>query len=146
MLVGPLAIAVLSLLLAACGRSRPAEPAYVDSAACAGCHPAAAAAFRRTGMGRSFYRPRPQDQVPATFYHQPSDRHYAMLLRDGRYYQRRHQIGYDGRETNVVEKEVHFIISWARAITLGPTSTAPSRAASSSCPSAGTSSAAASGP
>ncbi len=33
-----------------------------------------------------------------------------MYEKGGRYYQRRHQIGFDGGETNVVEKEIHFVI------------------------------------
>ena len=33
-----------------------------------------------------------------------------MYRKDGKYFQRRHQIGFDGRETNVVEKEVHFVM------------------------------------
>jgi len=45
-----------------------------------------------------------------TFYHRLSDRYYQLSERDGRYFQRRHQIGFDGRETNVVEKEIHFVV------------------------------------
>ena len=33
-----------------------------------------------------------------------------MVARDGRYYQRRWQIGFDGKETNVDEKQVDFVI------------------------------------
>lgn len=33
-----------------------------------------------------------------------------MVARDGRYYQRRWQIGFDGKETNVEEKQVDFVI------------------------------------
>jgi predicted CXXCH cytochrome family protein len=45
-----------------------------------------------------------------TFYHQASDRHYTIQGRDGTYYQRRHQTGFDGREINVVEKQIHFVV------------------------------------
>ena len=44
------------------------------------------------------------------FYHKPSDRHYTMYERDSRHYQRRHQAGPGGKEVNVVEKEVHYVI------------------------------------
>ena len=89
------------------------DAGYVDSAVCAGCHRAISETFRQTGMGRSFARLRPtvEDFTKAnTFYHPASDRHYTMYQKDGRYYQRRHQIGFDGRETNVVEKEIHFVL------------------------------------
>jgi len=43
-----------------------------------------------------------------TVYHQASDRYYTIYNRAGRYYQRRHQIGPDGREKNIVEKEIHY--------------------------------------
>jgi predicted CXXCH cytochrome family protein len=56
-------------------------------------------------------RPTVEDFTKAnTFYHTASDRHYTMYQKDGRYYQRRHQIGFDGRETNVLEKEIHFVL------------------------------------
>ena len=44
------------------------------------------------------------------FYHQASGCYFAMIERDGKYYQRRWQIGYDGRETNVEEKQVDFVL------------------------------------
>ena len=33
-----------------------------------------------------------------------------MYRKDGKVYQRRHQIGFDGKETNVVEKEIDFVL------------------------------------
>jgi predicted CXXCH cytochrome family protein len=92
-----------------------AGPAYVDSAVCAGCHQQIAKSYRATGMGRSFYRPRPESTVEDyqrhnTFYNRASDRYYTMLLRDGKFYQRRHQLGPDGKETNVIEKAVDFVV------------------------------------
>jgi tetratricopeptide (TPR) repeat protein len=66
-------------------------------------------------MGRSFYRPSPRNTVEDytrhnRFYHRPSDTWYAMLQRDGRYYQRRWQIGYAGRETNVEELQIDYVM------------------------------------
>src|SRR6185436_16933345 len=77
------------------------DAGYVDSTACAGCHRAAYDSYRRTGMGRSFYRPAPENRVEDyqrnnTVYHQASDRYYKIYSRAGRYYQRRHQMGSDG--------------------------------------------------
>lgn len=92
-----------------------ADVGYVDAATCAGCHSKIWETYRQTGMGRSFRRPRADQgletfEPPPMFHHQASDRHYSMSMKDGKYYQRRHQIGFDGRETNVVEKEIHFVV------------------------------------
>jgi tetratricopeptide (TPR) repeat protein len=88
---------------------------YVDSAACAECHSEIAETYRLTGMGRSFYRPRsenPQEDYKShnSFYHQASDRYYTLVERGGQFFQRRHQIGMDGKETNVVEVSVDLVI------------------------------------
>jgi tetratricopeptide (TPR) repeat protein len=89
----------------------PAAPrrAYVDSKLCVGCHAPIYETYRRTGMGRSFYRPKPENTIE-DYYHKPSETHYSMLVRDGKYYQRRWQIGFDGKETNVEEMQVDFVM------------------------------------
>src|SRR5258708_26766514 len=101
--------AVPALLLAslAAGAASPLrlvisgeDAGYVEPAACASCHRELYESYRRTGMGRSFYRPAPENTIEDysrhnTYYHAPSDQHYSMLQRDGRYFQRRHQIGPD---------------------------------------------------
>jgi len=33
-----------------------------------------------------------------------------MVTRDGKYYARRHQLDSQGKETNVVEKEIHYVM------------------------------------
>jgi predicted CXXCH cytochrome family protein len=91
------------------------DAGYVDAAACSGCHREIWETYRQTGMGRSLSRPRPDVlggnfATDNTFYHAASDRHYTMYSKDGRYYERRHQIGFDGKETNVVEKEIHYVM------------------------------------
>jgi predicted CXXCH cytochrome family protein len=88
---------------------------YVEPAACRSCHEQIYNSYRRTGMGRSFYRVSAETSIEDyqknnSYYHEPSDRHYTMYERAGRYYQRRYQIGPDGRERNVVEKEIHFVL------------------------------------
>src|SRR4029434_714738 len=45
-----------------------------------------------------------------TSYHRASDRHYTLLERNGKFYQRRHQIGPCGREENVFEREIHYVV------------------------------------
>ncbi len=66
-------------------------------------------------MGRSFFRPDPANivedyQQHNTYYHEASNRHYEMVARGGRYFQRRYQLGFDGQQTNVVEKEIHYVM------------------------------------
>src|SRR5262245_58874611 len=95
--------------LLAC-RTRPASaPAaeYIAAAKCAGCHPQIAQKYKLTGMGRSFYRPRAERMVEDfsgrnTVYNRASDRYYTMVARGGTWVERRHQIGFDGKATNVV--------------------------------------------
>jgi predicted CXXCH cytochrome family protein len=83
---------------------------YVDRAVCAGCHPKVWATYRLTGMARSFYRPAAENFKSADYYHKPSDSHFSMLERDGRFYQGRYQIGFDGKETNRIEKQIDYVI------------------------------------
>ena len=88
---------------------------YVDPATCGGCHQEIWASFRKTGMGRSFQRLRPEarDGIagPAEpFHHEPSNRYYSHVQRDGRLYQRRFQKNAQGRIVNILEKEIHYIM------------------------------------
>ena len=67
-------------------------------------------------MSRAFARATPAvlDRedfiVRNTFFHQPSDRHYRMIRRGDRFFQRRHQLGFKGAESNVIEKEIHYVM------------------------------------
>jgi predicted CXXCH cytochrome family protein len=88
---------------------------FADSSQCATCHPNEAEAYKRTGMGRSFFRPATENTIEDyksknTLYHVASDRHYTLIERNGRFYQRRHQIGFDGKPANVMEDEIHYVI------------------------------------
>jgi Flp pilus assembly protein TadD len=92
-----------------------ADAGYINSSACAGCHREIWDSFQRTGMGRSM-KPAAAAVMPAgfaerrTFSHAASDRHYTLLQRNGRFYQRRHQTGPDGRETAVFEQSIDFVV------------------------------------
>ncbi len=95
--------------------SENAKSAYVDSAVCAGCHQDVAKTYSQTGMARSLYPLKSGNLVEDfrthnTVYAKASDRYYTMIQRDGKWYQRRHQIGFGGRETNVVEKQIDYVI------------------------------------
>ncbi len=90
---------------------RSADNAYIDPAVCATCHAGIAKSYRETGMGRSFYRPRPEDfPAPSRFYHKASNRYYEFSARDGRFFLMRYQIGYAGKETNRLEKPIDFVV------------------------------------
>lgn len=65
-------------------------------------------------MGRSFHKVRSEkDLAPAAtrpFYHEASDMFFSMTFHDGAWYQRRWQTGFDGKETNVDEKRVDYVM------------------------------------
>ena len=92
-----------------------ADLGYVDPVACVGCHQDIDATYRLNGMGRSFYRPAPDNMVEDfrsdnSYYHKPSDRNYTMIEREDEYFIRRHQVGRDGSEINVLEKRIDYVI------------------------------------
>ena len=88
---------------------------YVDSRLCANCHPKIYETYQRTGMARSFYRPSPAAIVEDyrannSYYHPASDTHFQMIERDGKYYQRRYQIDFEGKQTNIDEKQIDYVL------------------------------------
>lgn len=88
---------------------------YVNASACAGCHRKIWETYRQTGMYRSFIsvtadRAPEELRTNPAFFHQASDRHYQILPAGGTFMQRRHQIGFDGKETNVLTKDIHFAV------------------------------------
>ncbi|WP_162538567.1 tetratricopeptide repeat protein [Granulicella sp. WH15] len=92
-----------------------AQSDYVDPAVCATCHSQIAATYKKTGMGRSFYQPTDKNVIEDytgthTLDHKLSGMHYAMVERDGRFFQRRSTAGFDGKEANVVEQQVDYVI------------------------------------
>jgi predicted CXXCH cytochrome family protein len=94
-------------------RSERVAGRYADPSACATCHVRIAKTYALTGMARSFARLGAGKSWLGTagrVYHKASDRHYTMLPRDGRFYQRRHEIGFGGTETNTIEVEAHYVI------------------------------------
>jgi predicted CXXCH cytochrome family protein len=44
------------------------------------------------------------------FYNRASDRYYRGVLRGNELFQRRHQLGFRGKETNILEKKVDYVI------------------------------------
>src|SRR5579871_2536088 len=116
--MGAVVAAVLAASLTSASQAQGADSAvngYVDARVCARCHAAISETYKRTGMGRSFYRPTPANRVEDyakenTYYHRASDSYFAMIERDGKYYQRRYQLGSDGQQINILEKSVDFVV------------------------------------
>ena len=103
------------LILASSLQAAVPGSGYVDGKVCATCHAKIAEMYRKTGMGRSFYRPSADNTVEDyqkrnEFLHQRSDTHYSMVTREGQYYQRRWQIGFDGKETNVEQLKIDYVL------------------------------------
>jgi tetratricopeptide (TPR) repeat protein len=94
--------------------ARQADTAYADPATCIRCHGDVAATYRETGMGRSFHRVRPTDaaefKTNATLYNKSSDRQYTMVEKDGKLYEQRHQLDFDGQVTNQEEMQVDYVM------------------------------------
>src|ERR1051326_6661166 len=110
--------ALLALVVAAGCRTRREQAgaaSYVNPAVCGACHPAITKTYRETGMGRSFSRPSAANTLAEgaaepTYFHPPSQSYFTMIQRDGKYFQRRYQTGFDGKPTNVMEKQVDYVI------------------------------------
>jgi tetratricopeptide (TPR) repeat protein len=75
---------------------------------CATCHSQIAASFAKTGMARSFYKPTAIE--PVRFYHKRSETWYAIEERGGAYYQRRWRVGFDGKDTEVRDSRIDFVM------------------------------------
>jgi predicted CXXCH cytochrome family protein len=97
------------------GATGPASTAYTDPKRCASCHREIAENYGRTGMARSFYKPASANTIEdysqrPDYYHALSDSHYAMTIRDGQYFQRRWQLDASGKEINVEELRIDYVM------------------------------------
>jgi predicted CXXCH cytochrome family protein len=95
--------------------TRVSQSDYVDGAICASCHQDIAETYRKTGMGRSFSIPTAatvvEDYTHAnTVFHQLSGLRYTMVQRNGEFFERRSQTGFDGNETNVMEERIDYVV------------------------------------
>jgi hypothetical protein len=91
------------------------ENGYVDSKICATCHREIAANYATTGMARSFFKPAAATAIEnfrksPEYYHALSDSHYSMTIRDGQYFQRRWQLDGGGKEINVEELKIDYVM------------------------------------
>ena len=91
-----------------------ATPGYVDDALCSQCHRDVAAEFPSIGMSRAFYEPRRDRFIEsfegASFFHEPSQRHYEIETEGDRMVVRRFQLDPEGARHNVLEEEVDWIL------------------------------------
>lgn len=107
-----IAVGVTATLLSA------AHSEYIDAKVCAGCHRQIAEDFARTGMGRSFFRPTPSNTredfgtggPQGEFHHDLSATHFSMVSRQGEYFQRRWELGFDGTPTNIEELRIDYVL------------------------------------
>jgi Flp pilus assembly protein TadD len=88
---------------------------YADAATCAGCHTAEAGGYMRTGMAHAFSTSDAHNTIesPAKdgqFYHAVSGTYYELTAHDGRYFQRRWQIGFDNHPENVEELSIDYVM------------------------------------
>jgi predicted CXXCH cytochrome family protein len=90
---------------------------FVDARVCARCHSEIADSYARTGMGRSFFRQTPANSPELTeknsvrqYDHPLSDTHFSVVFRDGAFFQRRWQIGFAGKETNLEESRIDYVM------------------------------------
>jgi len=94
--------------------AKSAPNSYVDPAICSRCHQGIAATFAKTGMARSFYRAMSQNLAEAVksgpYFHEASHTYFETIERAGKFYQRRWQIGFDGRDTNIEEKQIDYVL------------------------------------
>lgn len=88
---------------------------YIGGQVCASCHPSIASTYREVGMARTF---RPIADVPVIedwttnnrYFHEPSNQHFLMTSRDGKFYQKRYQLDDEGAEINDLELEIQYAI------------------------------------
>ena len=97
------------------GQPARSEAGYVGAEACYTCHATISESYATVGMARTFapvdaVQPIEDWTVKNRYYHPPSDQHFLMTSRDGRYYQKRYQLDEDGNETNAFEMEIHYAL------------------------------------
>jgi tetratricopeptide (TPR) repeat protein len=78
---------------------------YVDAARCEACHAATHRDYQHVGMARSFSSAVHAPPIE-NYEHAPSGRHYQVLQRGNRFFQRRYELDSNQREVNAFELEV----------------------------------------
>ena len=89
--------------------AQSAENAFASPEQCRTCHAQIYRDYQQVGMARSFY-PGASGIRPGTYVHKASGRHYEVVHRDGRVFQRRFELDENGREINAFELEATHAI------------------------------------
>lgn len=92
---------------------------YLDSQLCQTCHAEIYQSYQKVAMGQSFYPPSFENVVEDYtssnhFYHAASNRHYRMIQRKDKFYQKRYQLDSERKEKNVFEMEITHIMGSGR--------------------------------
>ena len=100
--------------------TKGAAPGYLEDKACAQCHEDIYRSYQETGMARSFSRADASSAIEDFSRnkgpHEPSKRHYEMVLEDGKYKFRRYQLDDKYEQINVFEQEVDWILGSGAAV------------------------------
>lgn len=112
---------VLVILLAGCRKApepSAAAVSYVDGRVCAGCHAGIAKTYRETAMAQAYARVTPAAMagpgMTGVYAHKSSGRTYEIVAREGRYFARRWETGYQGQRANEMEREIHYVMGSGR--------------------------------
>ena len=92
-----------------------AQASYIDAGKCQACHGSIHRDYQHVGMARSFSpaakaSPIEDYEHNNHVFHAISGRHYQMLKRGGRIFQRRYELDSRGAEVNMFEQEATFAI------------------------------------
>ncbi len=92
--------------------SQISSAGYLEPGACAECHREIAESYARTAMARTFGTVQSLNSFPelkgGDFHHAVSEEFFAVYALDGRPYLKRHQTGFDGAVTNVLEARIDY--------------------------------------
>jgi tetratricopeptide (TPR) repeat protein len=104
----------LAFVATCCSRPKPQvheSNGYINSRVCANCHAEIYEHYRHTGMARAFSTPSGENVLTGpAFFHRASGVWFQTISKDGRWIQRSWQIGYDGKEDNVRESTVDYVM------------------------------------
>ena len=95
--------------------TRPAAQALRPRELCgpglaADCHAELAHNLPTHRYGMLFTVPCRKYRKGITYYHEASASYFTMVSADGKCYQRRYQTGFDGKQTNVMEKQIDYVM------------------------------------
>lgn len=90
-------------------------PRYIGDSSCSSCHKEITESYRRTAMGRAWYRPSSENvnedySVNNRVYDAARDLHYEMLAKDGRYFQREYRLNDAGQVVHELVRQATHII------------------------------------